>query len=286
MEKVIYKIINLVNDKFYVGSTTNKKVRFRQHRRLLRQNRHHCKHLQAAWNHYGEAKFTFEVVEQISVDNDLALVEDKYLAEHVGKSYCYNSGYSSNAPWRGAPSHLTPNFGKKMPEEAKLHLREAAKNQWQTSDPRTGTTHSEETKAKISAKVQAAVAEGRGGKFIPSEETRKKMSEALKGNQCAKGHIRTPEHRQNLSLANMGNQNWLGKNHTKESREKMSKPVVVTFPDGTEQTFSGLSELRDTYGISIATTIRACKSGNPIKFGPHAGLIIRYAPRQTPLPLL
>ena len=65
MTQVIYKIINRVNDKFYVGSTVNKKVRFREHRKQLRGNRHHCKHLQAAWNKYGEVKFDFVVVEEV-----------------------------------------------------------------------------------------------------------------------------------------------------------------------------------------------------------------------------
>lgn len=276
MEKVIYKITNLVNDKFYVGSTTNKKVRFRQHRRLLRQNRHHCKHLQAAWNKYGEAKFSFDVVEQVPESGDLAAVEDRYLAENVGEKHCYNSGYSSNAPWRGAPAHLTPNYGKTMSEEMKNKLREATKLQWQTSDPRTGRKHSDETRAKISARIREAVAEGRAGKFIPSEETRRKMSEALKGNQCAKGHVRSEEHRRRLSEANKGNQNWLGKKHTEESKGKMRRSVTVVYPDRTGETFAGLSELRDAKGISITTIIRACKSGRPIGKGLHAGWVISY----------
>jgi len=276
MEKVIYKITNLVNDKFYVGSTVNKKVRFRQHRKLLRAGRHHCKHLQAAWNLYGEIKFLFEVIEVVSVGADLAAVEDAYLLEHVGKPYCYNSGYSSHAPWRGAPAEVTPNYGKKMSDEAKQAISDATRKQWSDADPRTGTKHTEETKAKISAKIQKAIAEGRGGKFIPSEETRRKMSDALKGNQCAKGHKRTESEKEAIRQRTLGNQNWLGKNHTEESIAKMSRAVIATKPDGTQERFIGMNTMKKHTGIGFPTIIRACATGNPIKTGKCAGWTIRH----------
>jgi group I intron endonuclease len=273
MEKVIYKIINLVNDKFYVGSTINKKVRFRQHRRFLRQNRHHCKHLQAAWNLYGESKFTFEVVEFVDISLDLAGVEDTYLAEHVGKSHCYNSGYSSRAPWRGAPAHVTPNYGNTMSQEQKTVLSNYTKQQWLDADPRTGTQHSPETKAKISAKVQVALSEGRGGKFIPSEETRRKMSEALKGNQCAKGYKRTPEEIEKIRARTKGNQNWLGKSHSEESKLKMSKRILEV---STNTEFTSLSAALKHYTMTMPTLRRALLSGCPITKGRFAGLAFKY----------
>lgn len=90
MEKVIYKITNLVNDKFYVGSTTNKRSRFQQHRNLLRKGRHHCTPLQYAWNKYGEDKFKFDVIVSVLPHVSMYEVEDLFLAEHHGKAYCYN----------------------------------------------------------------------------------------------------------------------------------------------------------------------------------------------------
>jgi group I intron endonuclease len=273
MEKVIYKIINLVNDKFYVGSTINKKTRFRQHRRLLRQSRHHCKHLQAAWNLYGESKFTFEVVEFVDSSLDLAGVEDTYLAKHVGKDHCYNSGYSSRAPWRGAPAHVTPNYGNTMSQEQKTVLSNHTKQQWLDADPRTGTQHSEETRAKISAKVQVALSEGRGGKFIPSEETRRKMSEALKGNQCAKGYKRTPEEIEKIRERTKGNQIWLGKSHSEESKLKMSKRILEV---STNTEFTSLSAALKHYTMTMPTLRRALLSGCPITKGRFAGLQFKY----------
>ena len=273
MIQVIYKIINLVNDKFYVGSTSNKKVRFRQHRRLLRGNRHHCRHLQAAWNFYGETKFDFLVVEEVPDTRSLLEVEDTYLIQHVGKEYCYNSGYSASAPWKNAPAHTTPNYGKVMSEDAKATLSAAAKHQWATSDPRTGQRHTEETKALISAKVQRVIAEGRGGCFIPSEETRKKMSVSLTGNQNAKGHIRTEEHRRNLALANKGNQNFLGKTHTEEAKTKMSKRVLEAT---TASQFPSLTAVLQHYSMTMPTLRRALLAGTPINKGKFTGLVFQY----------
>jgi group I intron endonuclease len=181
--QVIYKIINLVNDKFYVGSTTNKKVRFRQHRKLLRGNRHHCKHLQAAWNKYGEAKFDFLVIEEVGLAISLQQVEDCYLKEHVGKPYCYNSGYASDAPWRNAPPEATPNFGRVMQEEQKAQISASLKEFYAEdyfNHPRVGKLHTEETKAKISAKKRANPVAYWQGKER-SEDTKVKIGAAQRG---------------------------------------------------------------------------------------------------------
>ena len=274
---VIYKIRNVVNGKFYVGSAADTRIRFRQHRKLLRKGTHHCKHLQNSWNKHGEDVFKFEVVEHVGSRDDLEAAEDVWLAEHVGKKYCYNTGRSAKAPWRGTKgSGLSPLTGTKIPEERKQLLREATKRQWKTSDPRTGRKHSAETKAKIKQKVNAALAEGRGGRFIPSEETRRKMSEAHKGNQYAKGHIRTEEHRRKLSEANMGNQHWKGKNHSEKSKAKMGQAVKMIDPDGNEMIYPRTTAIKERFGIFLPTIQRSVRSGKPLAKGPYKGWRFEY----------
>lgn len=59
----IYKIINLINNKFYIGSSKNLKVRLWKHRSLLRHNKHYNLHLQNSWNKYGEDNFDYCIVE-------------------------------------------------------------------------------------------------------------------------------------------------------------------------------------------------------------------------------
>ena len=276
---IIYIIRNVVDQKFYVGSTANMRERFRTHRNKLRRGVHHCHHLQAAWAKYGEDVFKFEVVEKLpegATYADLQEAEDSWLKEHVGKKECYNHGTRSGAPWRGVFGEAHPNHNRPLSDSTKEALSDATRKQWSDADPRTGTKHTEETKAKISAKIQKAIAEGRGGKFIPSEETRRKMSDALKGNQCAKGHKRTESEKEAIRQRTLGNQNWLGKNHTEESIAKMSRAVIATKPDGTQERFIGMNTMKKQTGIGFATIIRACATGNPIKTGKCAGWTIRH----------
>ena len=275
-ENVIYKIRNVVNNKFYVGSAQNTHTRFRQHRRLLRKGSHHCKHLQASWNKYGEDVFRFEVVEYVGSTADLESAEDRWLQEHVGKSYCYNSGWSAKAPWRGAPKEQHPRYGAELTSDQKQTLREATLEQWKTSDPRTGRKHSPETIEKIKTKVQAALSEGRGGRFIPSEETRAKMSASLRGNQNAKGHTRSEEHRRKLSEAQMGNQHWAGRSHSEESKAKMGQAVRMISPEGEVTVYPRTTAIKEQLGIFLPTVLRSVRSGKPLTKGPYKGWRFEY----------
>ena len=86
MKNVIYKIRNVVNDKFYVGSTVDSRKRFWAHRKALRLGTHDCTHLQRAWNKYGEDCFKFEIVEVVPEGEDLLAAEQKWLDDHAGNA--------------------------------------------------------------------------------------------------------------------------------------------------------------------------------------------------------
>lgn len=60
----VYKITNIVNGKFYIGSSNNVKNRWYQHKRKLNEGKHGNSYLQNAWNKYGDANFKFEIVEE------------------------------------------------------------------------------------------------------------------------------------------------------------------------------------------------------------------------------
>ena len=281
MTQVIYKIVNLVNDKFYVGSTTNKKVRFRQHRKLLRGNRHHCKHLQAAWNKYGESKFDFVVVEEVPDTVSLQQIEDIYLVQHVGQSYCYNSGYSADAPWRNAPAHTTPNFGRVMAQAQKDKISATLKEFYAEdylNHPRVGKTHSEETKAKISASKKANPVAPWAGKQR-SAETKAKISAAQAGKPKAPGRTISEEGRAKIRAnieAGRSHKHWLGRTHTKEAKAKMSKAVLATDPDGNTNTYASITALREALDLSPPTVNRALKSGAALTRGPYKGWQFAY----------
>lgn len=58
----IYKITNLVNNKFYIGSSTNLKLRKINHFSRLKNNNHANKHLQSSYNKYGKENFIYEII--------------------------------------------------------------------------------------------------------------------------------------------------------------------------------------------------------------------------------
>lgn len=63
----IYKILNLITNKFYIGSSNNIKHRWTIHKSSLRNNKHHSQKLQNAWNKYGEENFSFLILEHCDI---------------------------------------------------------------------------------------------------------------------------------------------------------------------------------------------------------------------------
>jgi group I intron endonuclease len=156
MARGIYKIINVVNNKFYVGSAVDLKRRKTRHFSELRNGKHNNRHLQVAWLKYGEQSFVFVVVEALADDADLLAAENIWLKEHVGKDYCYNIGVDATAPMLGVGGEASPTWGRKRtPEElaaqnwaGKVHTPEAKELIRQHL---LGKPKSAEVRAKISA---------------------------------------------------------------------------------------------------------------------------------------
>jgi len=236
MSQGIYKIINVVNNKFYVGSAVDFTKRKRRHWWALRSQRHANKHLQASWNKYGEETFKFVIVEDLPIGLDILAAENVWLKEHVGKEYCYNLGTDAIAFQLGMGGKKNAMWGKtfKHTEEAKARISKASKERVQT----------EEEKAKRRKSMQG---------HIVSKTTKDKISVALSGE---------------------GNY-WYGKKRP-EHGDKVSKGVAVTNPDGFTVQFDSITSLRRAFDFTAPTVNRALKSGKPISRGPRAGFVIKY----------
>lgn len=282
---VIYKIRNVTNQKFYVGSTTNKRERFRNHRKQLRGGRHHCPHLQAAWDKYGEECFVFEVVEEVATVADLFAAENRWLDAHFGQPYCYNAGRSAAAPMRGRTGHLHPSYQREWPQEMRSAISASVKRKYAEDPdyaPRRGKTHTNETKAAISrARVgkHAGANHYRYGKQV-STEVRAKIGDTQRGKPKAPGRKVSAEGlakiRANIE-AGRSHKHWIGRTHTDEARAKLSAPVVAKAPDGTEARYASITDLRSHLGLKPSTVNRALKSGAPLTKGPRVGWSFRYA---------
>jgi|DEB19_MinimDraft_3_1074340.scaffolds.fasta_scaffold56684_2 group I intron endonuclease len=233
----IYKIINAVNNKFYVGSAVNFEKRKARHIWRLRRGDHINKRLQAAWNKYGEAAFVFAMVEEVPGDADILQAENVWLKQHVGQVYCYNIATDATAPTRGWFGQKNPMWGRtfKHTESAKAKIGAASK----------ARTQSEEEKAKRRATMR--------GRELPAT-TRQKISASLTG---------------------AGNY-WYGKKRP-DHGAKVSHPVVAIDPVGAVTDYPSISALREALGVKPSTVNRALKSGKPIAQGRLRGWSIRYS---------
>ena len=100
MNSGIYLILNTVNNKKYVGSTSSTsgfKGRWRRHKSGLRHNKKSSPHLQNAYNKYGEDKFVFSILEECT-DDLLAEREEYWIAYY--KTYNRDNGYNIRQPKR------------------------------------------------------------------------------------------------------------------------------------------------------------------------------------------
>ena len=79
----IYKIYNNMNNKVYIGQTTNYKRRVKDHNRMLQNNVHTNKFLQLDYNTYGSNCFSFQVIEDNVLKCNL-LERERYWVDYYG----------------------------------------------------------------------------------------------------------------------------------------------------------------------------------------------------------
>jgi group I intron endonuclease len=141
MKSGVYKITNLKNGKFYIGSSKDIEFRWSEHKKHLNGNYHINKKLQNAWNFYGKENFEFTIIELIN-DFNLLVKEQFYL--DMFKPHMKEIGYNINpSAYGGDTITNNPNkeqiiknmtvannvghmHGKKHSEEAKEKQKERA----------------------------------------------------------------------------------------------------------------------------------------------------------------
>jgi group I intron endonuclease len=184
----VYRILNMVNGKSYVGSSTDVKYRLWRHRHELREQRHENMYLQNAWNKHGENSFKLEIL--FYCDREHLLKREQEMIEY----------YQST--WRDNGYNICSIAGNCLGIKRSLKTREKMRGNTNAKG-RIGTFHSEEAKAKMSkAKLgkesnmkgkhhseisKSKMSAAKVGKPGPrkgvsvSEETKKKMSDSHRG---------------------------------------------------------------------------------------------------------
>ena len=90
----IYKIVNKINNKYYVGSSYDIIHRFYLHKLNLKNCRHCNDKLQNAWNKYGAENFDFIIIDRVENRDTLLDVEQKYLNNaFLEKDKVYNINF-------------------------------------------------------------------------------------------------------------------------------------------------------------------------------------------------
>lgn len=221
-------------ERTYIGSAKNLKRRIMRHKHDLRFNIHTNPKLQRHYNKYGGKDLDFWIVEELEFINKKQLFdcEQRYIDE-------FNPFFNIRKVAGSAKDYVPT-------QETKDKISKA----------HSGKVLSTEHCKHISESKMGEKNPNFGKHF--TYEHRKKISEALRGNQCAKGHKQTEEHKRKvqenrsstkgyiptwetrmklrnraieshakrknkLREANMGNKYTLGYKHTEEDKKKISE---------------------------------------------------------------
>jgi len=167
----IYRIVNKINGKSYIGSSNNIKRRFYEHFAPCNSLNKNTVFVRAI-KKYGKKSFMLDVLQELT-DASLLPYYEKFWIEKLKPEYNMNEGGIGNC-------------GRTVTEETKKLLSAASKKQWveipeehkqevltrNLIGPRKGHPVSKETREKLRAANLGKKA---------SEETRRKISESNKG---------------------------------------------------------------------------------------------------------
>lgn len=95
MKAIIYKIINIKTEDFYIGSSAQYKRRKGKHLYDLRKNKHPCVHLQNSYNKHGLINFEFHILEEFEyASKDEILNKEQYYLDTLKPIYniCSKAG--------------------------------------------------------------------------------------------------------------------------------------------------------------------------------------------------
>lgn len=133
----IYAIVNNLNNKLYIGSSSNLYRRKCNHFSRLNKKTHHCIPLQNAWNKYGEHNFSFCVLVYLEPEM-LLYVEQKILDIYFLNKTKILYNIAKFVEGRSF-------FGRKHTEDTRRKMREHHADFNGAKNPFYGKKHSKES---------------------------------------------------------------------------------------------------------------------------------------------
>ena len=169
MQSGVYKIVNIIDGKQYIGSSIDIASRLTRHRGNLNTNKHENLKLQRAWNKHNKDSFVFEVLLYCDPENCLwyeQMFLDYFQPEYnialdakapmLGRTHSVASRYKMSQSRRGTQTGVdNPMYGKTGDQH-----------------PYFGRRHSDESKQKMRASHL--------GKKL-TQSTKNKMSQSRRG---------------------------------------------------------------------------------------------------------
>lgn len=179
MTSVIYKIVNNINNKFYIGSSKNIEKRFKYHISYLNGEKHHNTYLQNSWKKHESDNFSFIIIEEVE-ENYLKEREQFYL--DLEMPYNRNIGYNI-CHIVDCPSHFS--YSLEYREKLSIFWKNKYSNGY--AHPLIGINRSDESREKqsISMKKHYESRDGYWKNKERSEETKEKCRIANSGGKSA-----------------------------------------------------------------------------------------------------
>lgn len=246
----IYAITNTITNKRYVGSSKNIARRFKRHKAYLNKGKHHNQYLQRSYDVHGERAFTFDLLEECSVEN-LKIVEQRYIDENV-------NGYNIAKQASGGDNITNNPRRSEIVQKQRDSLRK--RNSSLTDNEKKvkfghrgiqngmfGRKHSSETIQKFKARKY-------------SEESVEKMKKSLRKLYETKPELRlrlSEFAKQRTGLKN----SFYGRHHAELTKQMMGqrnrgrKPSNVTRISINEVVYASYTEASKTLNVHI-TTVR------------------------------
>ena len=214
----VYKISNLVSDRYYIGYSKNINKRFCVHRSKLKNSCHDNIFLQRAYNLDGEDKFIYEIIHKCNTDKEAKEIELQYLTDLTIRDKLYNLNYNNSGgdllTTHPDKESIRKQILKSYAETISKMSSEERKEKYGKNGERNGMygkTHTEAARKKIS-EIRKNKNTGEENSFFGkhhTKETRQKMS------KIAKNRI--------------GEKNpFFGKHHTEETKEKLREKIKGT----------------------------------------------------------
>ncbi len=251
----IYCIKNKITDYVYIGQSINLSKRTYQHKLSLKNNKHHCQHLQNAWNKYGEQAFEFYSIVDCDTIEEAELLEKFFIHWFAELKLAYNP------IWRHG-------LRGEVSEETRNKLREKALESNRKPPSRKGIPMSKEA---IDKRKETLLANPKPkkqklcdcGEEINLWATYCKECLSKRKSEQRKATILTKETKERLRSLR------IGRVSSKESREKISsalrgksptnlkdiqamrcKEFNLKGPDGITYTGKGISGFAKAYNLS------------------------------------